>query len=349
MDSEVWLTGDNEVLGKWNGQGFQLTRLDEDTYSGTASFAPSTHITWLATRGSWQTQELDEYFKMVPGREYTVPNHPDTLRATVAHWKGDHTTTGNIKYHDVQSSFVSSRTIIVYLPPDYDSNPTRRYPVLYMHDGQNLMDQLTVEPELNGVEWGADETAQQLINEGKIEPIIIVGLYVNRAERVDEYTPVADPTQGGGGGADAYGRFLKQELKPLIDQTYRTKSEPKYTGIAGSSLGGLVSMYFGMTMSDTFTRLGVISPTAQWANGDIITRVNDLSSKPPLRIWEDIGTYEPDIAIEDARKLRNALVAKGFTQEQDLKYWEVQGASHAVYDWSLRLDDVFMYLYPPLP
>jgi predicted alpha/beta superfamily hydrolase len=196
-----------------------------------------------------------------------------------------------------------------------------------------------------------DEVAQQLVLAGQVEPLIIVGVYNSGSERSLDYTPVSDPTEPNypGGNADKYGRFLVEELKPLIDGKYRTKPEAQYTGMAGSSLGGLVTMYLGMTKADTFTRLGVISPSVWWANRDIVTRVNALQSKTQARIWLDIGTEESlnsQETVADTRALRDALVAKGWVLDADLKYTEVQGGKHDEASWNKRFGDILKYLYP---
>ncbi len=245
---------------------------------------------------------------------------------------------------------LKNRKLIVWLPPQYDTDTTARYPVLYMHDGQNLMNAKTA---AFGVEWGVDETAERLVEAGMMEPVIIVGVY-NTEDRIPEYTQV--PTaQYGGGRADDYGRLLVEVVKPLIDSTYRTKPEAQYTGVAGSSLGGLVSMYFGLTHSSTFTRLGVVSPSVWWADRDIVTRVNNLSAKLPLRIWLDIGTNEEATAaesqqtVDDTRALRDALTAKGWALDSDLKYFEAEGARHNEAAWAVRTEQILEFLYPPGP
>ncbi|HEY5062550.1 MAG TPA: alpha/beta hydrolase-fold protein, partial [Gemmatimonadaceae bacterium] len=142
----------------------------------------------------------------------TVPETADGERP--------HTRTGDIRTHaGFHSRFVEhDRTIVVYLPPGYDAEIAVRYPTLYLHDGQNVFDQATS----FGEEWRVDETAQSLITRGRIEPIIVVGVYNAGEHRVDEYTPTPRPDRGGGGHADEYGRMLVEELKPFIDATYKT-------------------------------------------------------------------------------------------------------------------------------
>jgi predicted alpha/beta superfamily hydrolase len=197
-------------------------------------------------------------------------------------------------------------------------------------------------------EWGVDETAEELIKAGQVAPLILVGVY-NTSDRVAEYTPAADPLYGGG-RADDYGQYLVEVVKPLIDSTYRTQPDSQNTGVAGSSLGGLVSMYFGLTRSATFTRIGVLSPSVWWANRDIVARVKGLAAQTPVRIWEDIGTAEGSSAAEavaDARALRDELIGKGWVLGADLAYLEVQGAMHNEAAWRARFGDVLKYLYPP--
>ncbi|HZH16921.1 MAG TPA: alpha/beta hydrolase-fold protein [Archangium sp.] len=240
-----------------------------------------------------------------------------------------------------------TRDVIVWLPPGYDANPKRRYPVLYMHDGQNLMDTST---SFSG-EWHVDETASRLVASGEVEPLIIVGVY-NTEDRFAEYTQVRDTGEYahlGGGNADAYGRFLVEELKPVIDKTFRTQTDAKNTGLVGSSLGGLVTMHLGLTHSNTFRRLGVMSPSVFWANRDILTRVKGVRRKPASRIWVDIGTEESkgsQETVEDTRLLRDALVARGWKPGKDLQYVEVPGAAHTESAWAERFDDLLRYLYP---
>src|SRR5262249_40681770 len=125
------------------------------------------------------------------------------------------------KHEDFHSKYLDEdRTLIVFLPPGYTENAEQRYPVLYLHDCQNLFD---VNTAFGGRDWRADETAYELIEEKKVEPVIIVGIY-NTEERLEEYTPTPD-TKLGGGKADLYGKALVEEIKPFIDKNYRTRND----------------------------------------------------------------------------------------------------------------------------
>jgi predicted alpha/beta superfamily hydrolase len=355
-NSEVWLSGNHAALGQWNGAGVKLTRTPEGKYTTRVPLPAGTALEYKVTRGSWATVEKDASGQELHNRTLRVGSRAEHVSLTVARWAdlggpvapAPSTVTGNVRYlRDVASRHLPrKRDIIVWLPPDYDTNPKRRYPVLYMHDGQNLMDAAT---SFSG-EWHVDETAQQLVRAGEVEPLIIVGVY-NTEDRFYEYTQVRDTgeyAQLGGGNADAYGRFLVEELKPLIDKTFRTRPDPADTGLVGSSLGGLVTMYLGLTQSGTFRRLGVVSPSVFWGHRDILNRVKGLKKKPASRIWVDIGTEESkgsQETVEDARLLRDALVARGWVLGKDLQYLEVPGASHSEGAWADRFDDLLRFLY----
>ncbi len=261
-----------------------------------------------------------------------------------------HTLTGEFRTHkNFHSRFLrSDRDVLVYLPPGYDVNLRKRYPVLYLHDGQNLFDGAT--SFIKGAEWGVDETAQRLISAGAIEPLIIVGVYNTGRDRVDEYTPTADPRYKAGGKADLYGKMLVEELKPFIDSEYRTRRDAKSTGLGGSSLGGLVSLYLGLKYPQTFGRVIVASPSVWWDNKMIVREVEALKKKPRLRIWLDMGTKEGGNEAEEqtrnARALRDALVRKGWKEGSDLKYFEAEGAEHNERAWAARVEPMLRFLFP---
>lgn len=238
------------------------------------------------------------------------------------------------------------RNILVYLPPGYGESGERRYPVLYMHDGQNLFDPADA---FGGVAWGVDQTAHNLILAGQIEPLIIVGIYNAGSRRIDEYTPVKSTTgrmRGHGGGADRYGRMIIEELKPFIDAQYLTKPEREATGLGGSSLGGLVSLYLGFKRPDVFSRLAVLSPSVWWANNQIIREAARLGGRLPLRIWLDIGKREGSRIKHQVRALKEILLANGWRSDLDLAYYEIPEARHEEAAWAARFGEVLRFLYP---
>jgi predicted alpha/beta superfamily hydrolase len=252
---------------------------------------------------------------------------------------------GEFRVHEnFHSQFLpTDRTVVVLLPPGYDPNAARRYPVLYLHDGQNVFDPTTA---FGGNEWHVDDTTRSLITSHAIEPLIVVGVYNAGEKRIDEYTPTRIKRKKGGGQADLYGRLLVEELKPLIDREYKTLPSAASTGLGGSSLGGLVTLYLGLKYPTVFGRLAILSPSVWWDDRVIIRRVAELPSKPPLRIWLDAGTGEGKDVIDDTRALRDALVAKGWVLDQDLKYYEAQGHAHHENAWAARMGEVLRFLFP---
>ncbi len=249
------------------------------------------------------------------------------------------------RHKGFHSEFLAKdRDIIIYLPPGYEDDEARRYPVLYLQDGQNLFDGETA--FIYGQHWRVGETADDLIHAGAVEPLIIVGIYNAGEKRIDEYTPTEDRRSKVGGNADRYGRFLVEELKPFIDARYRTQTDAANTGLGGSSLGGLVSLHLGIKHPRVFGKLAVLSPSIWWDRRVILHKVRTLESKAEVRIWIDVGTEEGNNAVKDAAMLRDALVVRGWTPDVDLKYFEAVGAQHNELAWAERVGPVLKFLFP---
>jgi predicted alpha/beta superfamily hydrolase len=266
----------------------------------------------------------------------------------------DHTLTGNIEHHSEFASHIlnNSRDIWIYLPPGYRKATHSRYPVLYLHDGQNVFDAATA---FGGIEWNADETAERLIKQRLIEPLIIVAVANAGEDRIHEYTPTngaldpkGDPEGKSQGLLRDYGRFLVEELKPFIDQTYRTRRDKESTALGGSSLGGLASLILSFWFPDTFTLIAALSPSIWWGDCVIHRIVEELDEAPrSSRIWLDTGTHEE--GWERAAHFRDKLVERGWRLHDDLQYKEVSGAEHVEWAWSRRFEAVLRFLFPPLP
>jgi predicted alpha/beta superfamily hydrolase len=268
---------------------------------------------------------------LTPAHAHPAPTSPE------------HTLTGDFRlHHNLRSEFLKHRrTIIVYLPPGYDPKAARRYPTLYFHDGQNVFDKATSV----GEEWRVDETAQELSAAGELEPLIMVGIYNTGPHRIGEYTPTALPGKGGG-QADAYGRMLVEELKPLIDRKYKTLPGAGSTGMAGSSLGALLTLHLGLKYPTVFSRLAVLSPSVWWDQRVILREIQSLPAKLPFRIWLDAGTAEGEAVVRDSRALRDALKTKGWVEGQDLAYHEAEGGEHNEASWAKRVGPFLKFLYP---
>ena len=253
-------------------------------------------------------------------------------------------TPGQLRRHDNFRSKVlrNQRDIVVYVPPDYDQQPERRYPVLYLHDGQNLFDAATA---FNGQDWHVSQTADYAISGGLIAPLIIVGIANTGKSRLREYTPTSVPRLGGG-RADRYAKFLIEEVKPFVDRDYRTRLESSQTGIGGSSLGGLVSIYLGLKFSNVFGKIAALSPSVWWNQRVILRFAQAAPVDPRPRIWLDIGTREGPRIVDDVEKFRDVLLTKGWQCDRDLHYERVEGAEHNEAAWAARVGPFLQFLFP---
>ena len=237
----------------------------------------------------------------------------------------------------------NAREVTVYLPAGYDEREDRRYPVLYVQDGQNLFD--ASRAYVPGNHWRLQEAADAAIGERTAEPMIIVGIDHAGPGRADEYTPVPDPKHKTGGRAEDYARMLIEELKPLIDARFRTLPDAGNTAVGGSSLGGLVSLYLLLRHPEVFGRGAVMSPSVWWGGRAILEDVEAFSGKPP-RIWLDIGGREGAEALSDTRELRNRLAAKGWSEET-FRFLEDRRGDHSERAWARRARQTLEFLFPP--
>jgi predicted alpha/beta superfamily hydrolase len=246
-----------------------------------------------------------------------------------------------------QSAYLPDpRDVLVWLPPVYGTDPERHFPVLYLHDGQNLIDgRLSY---VAGRTWCAHTTADRLTREGLIEPVILVGVNNTGVRRMAEYTPSRDQRFGGGEGP-LYGRLLIDELKPLIDVSLRTRPEAHNTGMAGSSLGGLVTLALGLDYARVFGKLGVLSPSVWWNSREILGRVAASHAQPRPKIWLDMGMSEGLRHLRDCDVLHQRLLNKGWVNDRDLRYLRVPGGLHDEEAWARRFDRVLQWLFPASP
>jgi predicted alpha/beta superfamily hydrolase len=230
----------------------------------------------------------------------------------------------------------NSRSLRIYLPPSYAENPAKRYPVLYMHDGQNLFDAKTA---AYGVEWGIDETMNRLVAMGATDEVIVVGID-NTPERIPEYTPCCDPKYGGG-KLDAYGAFIVDTVKPYVDRSYRTLPGKDTTAIMGSSLGGIASVAIAQRYPDTFSKAGGVSSSFWWNQGALITK---LPARVPVKFYLDAGTN--DDGLEETTKMVDAMRAKGYRESEDLMFFKADGAKHNEASWAARVEKPLTWFFP---
>ena len=249
-------------------------------------------------------------------------------------------------YKAFKSSYLpSERDVIVYVPPGYDDEPARSYPVLYLHDGQNLFDGRT--SFVKGRTWMVREHADEAIEAGEVEPLVIVGIYNTGDQRLAEYTH-ENNWQMGGGEADKYGDLITRELMPWIASRYRVRQDRESTGMGGSSLGGLVTLYLGLRHAQRFGKLALLSPSVWWNHKSILGYLNEhapqLWERP--RVWLDVGDREGQRTLRDVEHLARRLKANGWHPGDTMHFEKVHGGTHDEASWAGRVRPMLRFLYP---
>lgn len=239
----------------------------------------------------------------------------------------------------------NERDVIVYVPPGYDRAGERSYPVLYLHDGQNLFDGRT--SFIKGRTWMVREHADEAIEAGEVEPLVIVGIYNTGDRRLAEYTHEYN-WQMGGGEANKYGDLLTRELMPWIASQYRVRQDRQSTGMGGSSLGGLVTLYLGLRHAQHFGRLALLSPSVWWNHKSILGYLNEhapqLWERP--RVWLDVGDREGQRTLRDVEHLARRMKANGWRPGETMHFEKVPGGSHDEASWAARVRPMLRFLFP---
>lgn len=229
-----------------------------------------------------------------------------------------------------------SHKIWVYLPPNYYQS-TKKYPVIYMHDGQNLFDTTT---SFLG-EWEVDETLNEIYNSSK-KGFIVVGIANGGEARLDEYTPWKNEKYGGGKG-DSYIKFLINTLKPYIDTQFRTKKQAKHTAIIGSSLGGLISYYGGLQYPNVFGKIGALS-TSFWFSDDVYSFTDTIKKWKETKIYLLVGEKEGHNMVPDTKRIEQLLLKNGFSTK-NLKSEVNPNGEHNEAFWKSEFKNVITWLF----
>lgn len=228
------------------------------------------------------------------------------------------------------------RDLLVALPPGY-AGSTTSHPVIYLQDGQNLFDPATS----YAGDWNLLPALERPAGEGSLP--ILVGIPNTGRRRRYEYGPFRDIIHGGGGG-DRYLAFVAETVKPLVDASFRTRPERSHTVIAGSSLGGLISLYGLFRYADVFGAAGALSPALWFAGGAILRFVEELADLSVGRLYVDVGTAEGSEALRDVRRLRELLRAAGRIPGRDFSYVEEEGGEHDELAWGRRFGEAIPFL-----
>jgi predicted alpha/beta superfamily hydrolase len=239
---------------------------------------------------------------------------------------------GDVQYHreNYSHNSESKRDFFVWLPPDYKKDKSKKYPVIYMQDGQNLIDPKTA---YAGKDWRVDETVTRLIKEHKINEIIVVGIN-NTEDRLEEYS---DSEKG-----DKYLKFLTKELKPFIDSNYRTLSNVHNTAIMGSSMGGLISFVAAWKYPEVFSMAGCMSSSFYYNDEKVFKMIDEYDGpKKQLKFYIDHG----EDGLLRGQKMFCKLTQLGYVIGTDIDYFYAPGAEHNEAEWSKRLERPLIFFF----
>jgi cyclomaltodextrinase len=363
----VYLTGTLAQLGPWRPDGMALSGRGRER-TATITVPPGTIFEYKFTLGSWENEALTPAGRVPPNHRITVTRdtvvvHPITafktqeasvaerraaeaaIGAYISDWRGSGVEGRLVYWTDMASAFLGpTRHVEVWLPPGYDSDPSQRYPVLYMHDGQNLFDPRIAN---TGVDWGVDEAIVRLVQRGVIPPVIVVGAW-SSVERGPEYSPWS--------GAGRYARFLIEELMPRVNREFRTLTGPANTGTMGSSMGGLISFYLVSRHPEVFGFCGCLSTAFQLSpvhlspvrdSTPYIYRDIASGFRVPAgtRYWFDYGSEEAGTYGPPHDSVRAWLRKQGLTEDRDFVVRRYEGASHTESSWRARLEDPLTFMF----
>ncbi|MBD1396424.1 histidine kinase [Pontibacter sp. JH31] len=339
QDASVYLTGSTPELGNWNPSKVAMEYTGEHTWRKQL-YLKEKSIAYKFTLGSWEREAANEQGQPLPNFNLQVSR--DTLvRHELKYWLSRDSKkqitggiTGQVVYHhNLTADSLKSRDVVVWLPPGYEKG-NRRYPVLYMHDGQNVFDPAT---SSFGVDWRIDETADSLIRNGKMEPTIIVGIN-NTADRMQEYVP--------GEKGSAYMEFVVHTVKPLIDQHYRTKTGPKHTLTGGSSAGGIMAFMLAWEYPGVFSKAICMSPAFKIMHIDYVKDVQAYSgSKKKLKLYIDNGGIDLEARLQPGiDDMLTALQQKGYREGKDYLWVHDKQAQHNEAAWAKRLPQALIFL-----
>ena len=298
------------------------------------------------TRGSWVTAEANSTGGYLPNRIINFTGSPQSIDISIAAWEdlsGGILNTSSSNVAILNTSFYipqlnTYRKIWIYLPPDYNTSD-KKYPVIYMHDGQNLFDKAT---SFSG-EWEVDETLNALHAKGDFGAIVI-GIENAGTERTNEYSPWKNITYGGGNG-EKYMQFLAETLKPYVDSNYRTLTDSKYNVLVGSSLGGLISMYGVCKYPTAFGKVAVFSPAFWFALNPLNEYISkNKQSLKDLKIYFAAGQNESTTMVTHIEAVKENIFKKGVKQTNIITKIDADGAHTETY-WKREFKDAYKWLF----
>jgi predicted alpha/beta superfamily hydrolase len=340
-NSSIYITGNDPLIGNWQPDFTIMDEIETGKWHKKLHFEKGKKLEFKITHGGWENEALNDDGS-IPSNHKILIAKDTTIEIRVNLW-GDQferkiagQITGIVKYHlNINANGILPRSVIVWLPPYYFLESEKRYPVLYMHDGQNLFDPRT---SAFNSDWQLDETADSLIRKNLIEDIIIVGIY-NTPDRRSEYSE--------NDTGYAYMKFIVDSLKPFIDRNYRTLPGKEYTAVGGSSLGGLITYMMLWEYSDIFSSGACISPALKVKRYDFVDNVKSYKGdKKNIKIYIDNGDNEIDSTLQPGvNEMLITLNEKGFTTGDDVYWFKDENALHSESAWAKRVWRALIFMF----
>ncbi len=344
-DAKIFIAGNSQALGNWDPGLVSLTRENDRSWVCTEKAPVGSVLEFKITRGSWSSEAL--YVDgAIPQNTVVVISSDTVITLSPLTWNDysqarlNRTRAGGITgtvvnvRHMRGEGLRFDRDLVVWLPPSYTEDRSKRYPVLYMHDGQNVFNPAT---SFIGFDWRADEVADSLIRAQAIEEIIIVGIN-NTPDRMSEY---ADTPLG-----RKYAKFVVERVKPLIDSRYRTKPSRENTAVMGSSMGGLISMMFVLWYPAVFSQAACLSTSVGSGMGEkeLQEHFSENQLSKDLRIYMDVGELERPL-VPGNEALATFLEKSGFETGKNFEFFFAKGALHNEQAWAHRLWRPMKFLF----
>lgn len=336
---KVFITGSHPKLGNWQADQVALREIKAGIWQIKLRLPKDYALEYKFTKGSWEKEALNKE-GYTPANKQLKVRQDTSVKAFIPQWKeGPQNTfegqiTGQVAYHrELKPEGLKKRDLIVWLPPGYEQHPDKNYPVLYMHDGQNLFDPAT---SSFGTDWQLDESADSLIRHQLIEPLIIVGIN-NTTDRSAEYLP--------GDTARLYMKFITEQVKPLIDRSYRTL--PQRTATGGSSAGGIMAFMLAWEYPEIFSKAMCMSPAFKIQHIDYVKDVEAYRGpKKEILIYADNGGKGLEERLQPGiDDMLEVLQDKGYEKGKDLIWVKAPEAEHSEGAWAERAPEVLNLFY----
>ena len=342
VGEQVFISGNQAELGEWKPDGFPLTREDDNRWIGSLVVPPEETVAYKITRGSWESEEVDEQGQ-VPQDKTIEPGPHRKVTHRISRWKdlapvALPEVVGRFHLHEgFHSHFLRyDRRIVVWLPPSYETSE-KKYPVLYLLDGQNAFKTRLRDTQPG---WQIDQSCTTLIEKGLLQEIIIVAVSSSE-DRLIEYNPsLAGPE---------HARFMTEELIPYINKEYRTT--PPQTAIAGSSLGGSMAFFTAWTHPQAFFGAICLSPAFKLKNDEfLLNLIRETNTPlPDIRIYLCCGQGEPmeTFLSEGTREAAKLLKSKGLSSKRSLLTTEDPEGLHNEESWARQVSEGLRFLFAP--